>query len=95
MTLDVKSAFLYGPARRKIYIELPSADPEAGGDKVGVLYKALYGTRDAPQIRQHEVRKTLKELGFRQSVTQPSVYVHDQNGIYLVVHVDDFLISSD
>ena len=64
MTLDVKSAFLYGAARRKIYIELPSADPESGGSKVGVLYKALYGTRDAPQIWQHEVRKALIEIFF-------------------------------
>ena len=92
MTSDVKSAFLYGAIRRKIYIELPSADPESGGSKVGVLHKAPYGTCDAPQIWQHEVRKTLKELGFRHNVTQPSVYVHDQRGIYLVVHVDDFLM---
>ena len=95
MTLDVKSAFLYGAARRKIYIELPSADPEAGGSKVGVLHKALYGTRDAPQVWQHEVRRTLTELGFRQSIIQPSVYIHDQKGLYLVVHVDDFLIAGD
>ena len=62
---------------------------------MGVLYTALYGTRDAPQIWQHEVRRALLEMGFRQSVTQPSVYVHDQRGVYLVVHVDDFLISGD
>ena len=95
MTLDVKSAFLYGAARRKIYIELPSADPMAGGDKVGVLHKALYGTRDAPQIWQHEIRRVLKAAGFRQSAAQPSVYIHDVRGILLVVHVDDFLISGD
>ena len=94
MTLDVKSAFLYGAARRKIYIELPSADPKAGGDKVGVLRKALYGTRDAPQIWQHEVRRTLKGMGFRQSVLQPSVYMHDSRDILLVVHVDDFLVAA-
>lgn len=94
MTLDVKSAFLYGAARRKIYIELPSADPQAGGSKVGLLRKALYGTRDAPQIWQHEVRKTLKQMGFRQSTLQPSVYVHDEMEIMLVVHVDDFLVAA-
>ena len=95
MTLDVKSAFLYGAARRTIYIELPSADPQAGGDKVGVLRKALYGTRDAPQIWQHEVRRILKQMGFRQSCLQPSVYIHDAKEIFLVVHVDDFLIAAD
>ena len=44
MTVDVKSAFLYGAARQKIYIELPSADPQHGSDKVGLLRKALYGS---------------------------------------------------
>ena len=94
MTLDVKSAFLYGAARRKIYIELPSADPRAGGHEVGVLHKALYGTRDAPQIWQHEVRGTLTRMGFRQSCLQPSVYIHDVREILLVVHVDDFLVAA-
>ena len=37
----------------------------------------------------------MKDLGFRQSVTQPSVYIHDQQQLYLVVHVDDFLVSGD
>ena len=94
MTLDVKSAFLYGAARRRIYIELPRADPQSGGNQVGILHKALYGTRDAPQIWQHEVRQTLKRLEFRQSSLQPSVYIHDLREIFLVVHVDDFLISA-
>merc|ERR1711954_121436 len=95
MTLDVKSAFLYGAARRKIYIELPGADPQAGGSKVRVLHKALYGTRDAPQIWQHEVRRTLTELGFLQSVPQPSVYIRDKTGLYFVAHVDGFLTVGD
>ena len=91
MTLDVKSAFLYGAARRKIYIELPSADPQHGSDKVGLLRKALYGTRDAPQNWQSEVRRTLESLGFRRYALQPSVYIHDAKEILLVTHVDDFL----
>ena len=94
MVLDVKSAFLYGAARRRIYIELPSADPQSGGNVVGMLVKALYGTRDAPQIWQHEVRRTLKSIGFRQSVVQPSVYFHDVHEVMLLVHVDDFLIAA-
>ena len=93
MVLDVKSAFLYGAARRKIFIELPTADPKSGGNTVGELVKALYGTRDAPQIWQHEVRKTLKAMGFRQSTSQPSVYFHDKREVFLMVHVDDFLVA--
>lgn len=60
-----------------------------------MLKKALYGTRDAPQIWQAEVRSALESLGFRRSSLQPSVYVHEQKEMMLVVHVDDFLISGD
>ena len=94
MTLDVKSAFLCGAARRKIYIELPSADPQHGSDKVAPLRKALYGRRDAPQIWQSEVRRTLENLGFRRCALQPSVYIHDAKEILLVIHVDDFLVAA-
>ena len=94
MTLDVKSAFLYGAARRKIYIELPSADPQHVSDKVGLFRKTLYGTRDAPQIWQSEVRRTLKNLGFRRCALQPSVYNHDAKEILLGIHVDGFLVAA-
>ena len=94
MTLDVKSEFLCGAARQKILIELPSADLQHGSDKVGLLRKALYGTRDAPQIRQSEVRRTLENLCFRRYALQPSVCIHDAKEILLVIHVDDFLVAA-
>jgi hypothetical protein len=39
--IDVKCAFLYGNARRRIYIELPKQDPHYGGSVVGLLSKAM------------------------------------------------------
>ena len=51
MILDVKGAFLYGDAKRDIYIELPPEDNHSyTGNYLGKLIKAMYGTRDAPQI---------------------------------------------
>ena len=52
MVLDVKRAFLYGKARRDIYLKLPREDPMSGGKVLGKLERSLYGTRDAPQIWQ-------------------------------------------
>ena len=53
---------------REIYIELPAEDPLAAeGKYVGRLKKALYGTRDAPQLWQKELGSTLKDLGFKDS----------------------------
>ena len=96
MFMDVKGAFLYGECRRKIYIELPSQDPRHGdGGLVGMLRKAMYGTRDAPQIWQQEVQKAMESLGFTMSTLQPSVYYHREKDMVVVVHVDDFLCSGD
>ena len=93
MVLDVKCAFLYAKTTRNIYIELPSRDPRSGGAVVGQLQRALYGTRDAPQLWGEEVRRVMLLLGFRPSALQPSVYVHDEKQMMVVVHVDDFLVS--
>ena len=75
-------------------MEFPSADPQHESDKVGLLRKALYGTRDALQIWQSEVRMTLENLGFRRCALQPSVYIHDAKEILLAIHVGDFLVAA-
>ena len=96
MVLDVKCAFLYGSMRRKVYIELPQQDDMSrDSTKVGLLLKAMYGSRDAPQIWQSEVKAQMTALGFAVSVLQPSVYFHNSCGLYVVAHVDDFLCSGE
>ena len=48
---DVTAAFLYGDARRSLYLELPPEDPlAASGQYVGKLERAMYDTRDAPMV---------------------------------------------
>ena len=94
MIIDVKEAFLYGLTTRSVYIELPSEDPVSEtGAYVGKLYKAMYGTRDAPQVWQGEVQKTMKKLGFSASVATPCLYVNEITGVKVVAHVDDFLCT--
>ena len=59
MLADVKTAFLYGNARRSFFVELPPEDPmSASGRYVGKLERAMYGTRDDPKIWQDHRRKT-------------------------------------
>ena len=93
MILDVKCAFLYGACKRTIYIELPAQDPRYGTGVAGRLRKAMYGTRDAPQIWAGEVARALATLGFERSVLQPSVYHHRVREMIVIVHVDDFMCS--
>ena len=96
MVMDVKCAFLYGEARCNIYIELPHTDPRHGdGTLLGKLRKAMYGTRDAPQIWADHVRATLENLGYLQSSYQSAVYSHPKKSVVIVAHVDDFLCTGD
>ena len=96
MVMDVKRAFLYGLARRPLYIKLPAEDPRSGeGDIVGRLVRSMYGTRDAPLIWASEVKKLFLSMGFRQSRSNPSIYYHMGKKIYVITHVDDFLLVGD
>ena len=72
MLLDFKRAFLYGDVERELYIELPDEEEnKQGGQNVGRLRKAMYGTRDAPAVWQRLVKKVMTELGFEPSRTTP------------------------
>ena len=90
----MKKAFLYGRIKRSVYIELPAEDEKStSGKYVGKLVKAMYGTRDAPQVWQEEVQKTMEELGFKGLVSTPCVYYFKATGVRVVANVDDFLCT--
>ena len=71
MLADVKTALLYGDARRSLYVEYPLP---ASGRYVGKLERAMYGTRDAPMIWQDHLRKTLLDMTFKESVAHPGCF---------------------
>ena len=94
MLADVKTAFLYGDARRSLYVELSPEDPlSESGRYVGQLERATYGTRDAPMIWPDHLRKIPLEIKFQESVTHPGVFQHETRDILLCVHVDDLLCT--
>ena len=89
---DVTAAFLYGDARRSLYLELPPEDPlAASGQYVGKLQRARYDTRDAPMVWQDHLQKTLLDRKFKESVTHPGVFQHETRDIFFCVHVDELL----
>ena len=57
---------------------------------MGLLKKAMYGTRDARAAWQSQVERTMKEVGFKQSPTIPCVYFNETKNVRVVDHVDDF-----
>eukprot|EP00439_Symbiodinium_sp_Y106_P045776 s2346_g5.t2 len=80
MFLDVKKAQFWSPARRRrLLLELP---PEAGEgkDKVGLLKRSLYGTRDAPSNWEKAIKDALEKLGFKLGRSNPRLYFHLERG---------------
>ena len=60
---------------------------------MGLLQKAMYGTRDAPAVWQHLVHRILSGLVFALSRTAACAYVHHLKQLRVVAHVDDFLVT--
>ena len=96
MALDVKGAFLYAPMAREVYIQLPQEALLPGEEHmVGVLEKAMYGTRDAPLSWQRHLSEHLGRLGFACGKANPCILYHRERDIQLVYHVDDMLLAGD
>ena len=87
--IDVKKAHFWSPARRRLLVELP---PEAGypSDKVGLLKKSLYGTRDAPANWEAAIKEVMLKLNFVQARSKSCLYFHEGFQIRCEVHGDDF-----
>ena len=94
LTVDVKRAYFYAPARRPIYIELPVEDRLPGEeDLVAQLNLSLYGTRDAAQNWTKEYTRALQAAGFVAGKASPCNFFHEKAGMALSVHGDDFTVS--
>nr|GFC59947.1 Gag-Pol polyprotein [Tanacetum cinerariifolium] len=63
--MDVKTALLYGPLKKEVYVNQPNGfvDPYHP-DKVYRLKKALYGLKQAPRAWYDELSKFLLSKGF-------------------------------
>jgi hypothetical protein len=93
--LDVKRAFLHGLMEEEVFIELPDEDAMKKLGYVGILVKAMYGTRSAPLMWQKVVKKTMLDMNFHACVTTPCMYYNKSRDMFVVAHVDDFLCSGE
>jgi hypothetical protein len=90
--LDVEAAFLNAPLKETIYIEKPFG--AAGTGEVWRLKKALYGLKQAGRAWYVTLVDMLKDLGLRQCVSEPCLFVGNIEGsqVYIGFHVDDLLM---
>ena len=73
--VDVRRAYLYAPARRRVFVELPPEDYQPGDEHTcGLLQYSLYGTRDTAQNWEEELASTLSSLKLTRGSACPCVW---------------------
>nr|GFA61404.1 hypothetical protein [Tanacetum cinerariifolium] len=77
--MDVKTVFLYGPLKEKVYVNQPDGfvDPYHPG-QVYRLKKALYGLKQAPRAWYDELSKFLLSKGFTKGVILTTIISRPQ-----------------
>nr|GFA12790.1 integrase, catalytic region, zinc finger, CCHC-type, peptidase aspartic, catalytic [Tanacetum cinerariifolium] len=93
LDMDVKTTFLYGPLKEKVYVNQPDGfvDPYHP-DKVYRLKKALYGLKQAPMAWYDELSTFLVS---KDSI-DPTLFITKHRGdIFLMqIYVDDIIFGS-
>nr|GEX45718.1 putative ribonuclease H-like domain-containing protein [Tanacetum cinerariifolium] len=97
LTMDVKSAFLYGTIDEEVYVMQPPGfqDPESPA-KVYKLEKAMYGLHQAPRAWYGTLSKYLLKNGFQRGTINQTLFIKKQRGDFILVqvYVDDIIFRS-
>jgi Reverse transcriptase (RNA-dependent DNA polymerase) len=96
--LDVKSVFLNGVLKEKVYVVQPqSFEVEGEEEKMYKLKKTLYGLKQAPRAWYGNIDAYFTEKGFRRSPSEPTLYVkHGETGMLIVsLYVDDLIFTGN
>ena len=92
MINDISRAFFHAPAKRQVYVQLPTEDKGNGDEEMcGKLNYSMYGTRDAAQNWFDAYSQHLKDIGFTQGLASPCTFYNQQRGIRTYVHGDDYV----
>ena len=95
--LDVNNVFLQGHLSEDVYIAQPPGFVDKDNPThVCKLKKAICGLKQAPQTWYLELRQFLIESGFTNSHANTSLFILHSSDItiYLLVYVDDIIITS-
>ena len=95
--MDVKSAFLYGPLKEKVYVKQPPVFEDLNfPNHVYKLDKALYGLKQAPRAWYEHLRELLFDRGFEVGKIDPTLFTKRVDGQLFVcqIYVDDIIFVS-
>jgi hypothetical protein len=93
--MDVKTAYLNGDLNEEIYMVQPEGFEQVGGETlVCKLNKSLYGLKQAGRMWYFKIDETFKELGFKRSDADHSIYVRitGDTKVYIALYVDDLIV---
>ena len=98
--LDIKNAFLHGELEEEVYMEQPPGFVAKGESSSLIcrLCRLLYGLKQSPRAWFVKFNTVLQQFGMTRSGADHSVfYRHSAQSrcIYLVVYVDDIVITSN
>lgn len=92
--LDMSNAFLNGTLTEDIYMaQLLGFIDSARPQHICKLHKSLYGLKQAPQAWFHTLAAKLFNFGFKGSSTDPSLFINCSAQVYVLVYVDDLIIT--
>jgi len=95
--LDVKNAFLHGTLSETVYCSQPAGFEDSSHPEfVYCLNKSLYGLKQAPRAWYSRFASYLLSLGFveAKSDTLLFIYRHGLYTIYLLLYVDDIVLTA-
>lgn len=94
--IDVNTAFLQGRLEDEVFMAQPPGftDPNHP-NHVCRLRKAIYGLKQAPKAWYSELKNFLVHSGFKNSLSDTSLFILKHNGkfVYVLVYVDDILVT--
>nr|GEX05345.1 hypothetical protein [Tanacetum cinerariifolium] len=95
--MDVKTTFLNGPYKEKVYVAQPDGfvDPDHP-EKVYRLRKALYGLKQAPTAWYDELLQFLISKGFPKGTIDPTLFTirYEEEILLVQIYVDDIIFGS-
>ncbi|GJZ85383.1 retrovirus-related pol polyprotein from transposon TNT 1-94 [Tanacetum coccineum] len=95
--MDVKTAFLYGPLKEEVYVNLPDrfVDPYHP-DQVYYLKKALHGLKQALRAWYEELSNFLVSKRFLKGSIDPTMFItkHGEDILLVQIYVDDIIFGS-
>ena len=95
---DVKTAFLNGEIKERVYIKQPTGYEVKGKEHlVCRLHRSLYGLKQSPRCWNEKFNDFLVSLGFTRSSTDLCIYSATFDSAYTIIclYVDDGLILSE